>query len=118
FGRGGSGGAPIDNANISNPPLEATRGGLWMLEHTDLFNILCIPPLRPDLEVNQTTWDAAAGYVKRRGAMLIVDAPATWQEPADITPAALSAVISPGDDLTNAALYVPRIRVADPLREN
>jgi uncharacterized protein len=118
FNADGSDGNPIDDASISDPSLEATRGGLWMLEHADLFNILVIPPLRADLDVGLTTWDTAAAYVKQRRAMLIVDSPAGWDEPADITPAALAAVISPGDATTNAAIYFPRIRVADPQREN
>jgi len=118
FNADGSDGNPIDNPDISSAALEAQRGGLWMLEHADLFNLLCIPPLRPDLDVNQTTWDAAVAYAKRRRAMVIVDPPAAWDEPSDITPAALGALVSPGDDLTNAALYFPRIRAADPLREN
>jgi uncharacterized protein len=118
FNADGSDGNPIDNTNVSNPALEAQRRGLWMLEHADLFNLLVIPPLRADLDVNQTTWDAAAAFAKRRRAMVIVDSPAGWDEPADITPAALGALISQGDNLTNAALYFPRIRVADALREN
>lgn len=118
FNADGDDGNPIANSNISNPALEAQRGGLWMLEHADLFNLLCIPPLRPDLDVDKPTWVAAAAYAKRRRAMVIVDPPAGWDEPADITPLALDAVIAQGDDLTNAALYFPRIKAADPLREN
>ncbi len=118
FSADGSDGNPIDDAAISDPALESTRGGLWMLEHADLFNILVIPPLRADLDVGFATWEAAAAYVKRRRAMLIVDSPAKWDDPADITPEALAAVISPGDVTTNAAIYFPRIRVADPQREN
>lgn len=118
FTANGSDGNPISNTNISAPALEAPRRGLWMLEHADIFNLLCIPPLRADLDPDQTTWDAAAAYARRRRAMLIVDSPLAWDEPADITPAALGALISQGDDMTNAALYFPRIRAADPLREN
>jgi hypothetical protein len=118
FNADGSDGNPLANTDISNPALEAQRRGLWMLEHADLFNLLCIPPLRADLDPDQTTWDAAAAYSRRRRAMVIVDPPAAWDEPADITPVALGALISQGDDLINAALYFPRIRAADPLREN
>jgi phage tail sheath protein FI len=118
FNADGSDGNPLANTDISNPALEAQRRGLWMLEHADLFNLLCIPPLRSDLDPDQTTWDAAAAYSRRRRAMVIVDPPAAWDEPADITPVALGALISQGDDLINAALYFPRIRAADPLREN
>jgi uncharacterized protein len=118
FNADGSDGNPLVNTDISNPAFEAQRRGLWMLEHADLFNLLCIPPLRADLEPDQTTWDAAAAYSKRRRAMVIVDPPLGWDEAADITAGALGALISQGDNLTNAALYFPRIRVADALREN
>jgi len=118
FQADGSDGNAIDNPDISAPALEAPRRGLWLLEHADLFNLLCIPPLRADLEVDRTTWDTAAAYAVRRRAMLIVDPPAAWDEAADVTPAAVDAVISQGANLTNAALYFPRIRAADPLREN
>lgn len=118
FNADGGDGNPLSNTDISAPSLEAGRDGLWLLEHADLFNILCIPPLRTDLDVDQTTWDAAAAYAKMRRAMVIVDSPASWDEPSDVTPAGVNAVVSQGDNVTNAALYFPRIRAADPLREN
>jgi len=118
FAADGDDGAALDDDDISDPTLEAGRGGLWLLEHADLFNLLVIPPLRPDQDVGQATWDAAAAYAKRRRALLIIDPPAAWDEPADITAAALDGVVSQGDNLTNAALYFPSIRAADPLREN
>ena len=89
-----------------------------MLEHADIFNILLHPAAQARSRSRPDNLGCRRGVLKRRRAMLIVDAPAAWDEPADVTPAALGAVISPGDDLTNAALYFPRIRVADPLREN
>jgi len=119
FQADGSDGNPLSDADISNAAaLESQRRGLWLLEHADLFNLLVIPPLRPDLDVGKATWDVAAAYAKRRRALLIVDPPAAWDEAADVTPAAVDAVVSQGDDMTNATLYFPRIRAADPLREN
>jgi uncharacterized protein len=118
FGADGSDGDPLSDTDISDPALEAQRRGLWMLEHADLFNLLVIPPLRPDQDVGKATWDAAAAYCKRERALLIVDAPAAWDAASDVTPAAVDAVVSQGDDMTNAALYFPRLRAADPLREN
>jgi len=118
FQADGSDGNPLSDADISDPGLESQRLGLWMLEHADLFNLLVIPPLRADQDVGKATWDTAAEYVKRRRAMLIVDPPAAWDEVADLAPAAVDAVISQGEAMTNAALYFPRIRAADPLREN
>jgi uncharacterized protein len=118
FGSDGSDGNPLSDTDISAPALEAQRRGLWMLDHADLFNLLVIPPLRADMDVGKTTWDAAAKYCKDRRAMLIVDPPAAWNEASDVTPTAVDGVVSQGDTMTNAALYFPRIQVADPLREN
>ena len=119
FQADGSDGNPLSDTDISDAgALEAPRRGLWLLEHADLFNLLVIPPLRPDRDVGQATWDIAAAYAKRRRAMLIADSPAIWDEASDVTPANVDAVISQNDNMTNAALYFPRIRAADPLREN
>ena len=38
-----------------------------------------------DVDVGQATWDAAAAYAKGRRAMVIVDPPADWDEPGDVT---------------------------------
>lgn len=118
FTGGGDGGA-ITNDDIAHPALAAARRGLWMLEHADGFNLLCIPPvLGTDGEVLRATWDAAAAYAVRRRAMLLVDAPASWTTTAHMSPANVAALISPGDHLANVALYVPRIRAVDPLHGN
>lgn len=117
--RGGSDGNPLSDADISDAAtLEAPRRGLWLLEHADLFNLLVIPPLRPDQDVGQATWDVAAGYAKRRRAMLLVDAPAAWGEAADVTRTDVDAVISQNDDMINAALYFARIRAGGPSRDH
>ena len=107
--------APTDD-DISDPSLEAHRRGLWRLDRVnEPIGLITIPPLGPDQDVARRTWDAAARWAKRKRAMLIVDPPSTWQRAADVTPAAVEAVITDTDDLANAVLYVPRIVVADPL---
>jgi uncharacterized protein len=119
FQADGSDGNPLSDTDISDAgTLQAPRRGLWLLEHADLFNLLVIPPLRPDLDVGLATWDVAGAYAKQRRAMLLIDAPEAWDEAADVTPANIDAVVSQNDNMTNAALYFPRIRAADPLREN
>jgi hypothetical protein len=113
----GDDGLDITATEIVDPALEAPQRGLWMLEQADLFNLLCIPPLTREVDVPLVVWDTAAAYCRRRRAMLIVDAPAAWNEPADATapaPAGLSAVINRTD---SAAMYFPRIMAADPLKE-
>jgi hypothetical protein len=116
FNADGDDGDPIGDTEVSGAGLEGTRRGLWLLEHADLFNLLCIPPFGREADVGQQTWDAAVGFAKRRRAMVIVDPPASWDEPADITGAAGLGTVVTRDE--NAAIYFPRVRMADPLREN
>jgi hypothetical protein len=61
-------------------------------------------------------WDAALAYCKTRRAMLIVDPPAgTWDSAADVL-SNISFVDSLRDK--NACVFFPRIKAADPLKEN
>jgi uncharacterized protein len=114
--RGERRGAPPTDDAISNPALEPQRRGIWLLDRVeDVVGIIVIPPLGSGIDVGRATWDAAAAYARRRRAMLIVDPPQAWREAADITPAALDALVTPGEHLVNAALYFPRILAPDPL---
>jgi phage tail sheath protein FI len=118
FGNNGDDGAAITDAQITTGPgLQAQQRGLWMLEQADLFNLVCIPPLTRDVDVPITVWDDAAVYCRDRRAVLIVDPPSTWDEPADVVAAGtgLGAVITRTD---SAAMYFPRIMAADPLKES
>jgi phage tail sheath protein FI len=114
FQGNGNDGVAIDDNTISAPNLQANRGGLWMLDHADIFNLLVIPPLTRTTEVGQATWDAAVTYARGRRAMVIVDAPEAWTKPDQVL-AGMAGVVTPD---TNAALYFPRLRAPDPLREN
>jgi phage tail sheath protein FI len=116
FDATGDDGYDIGDTQVAGNGLEAAKRGLWALERADLFNLLCIPPFTPDTEVQKATWDAAVKYAGKRRAMLIVDPPAAWDGPDDIIGAAgLDTVV---DRSENAAIFFPRIRLADPLREN
>jgi len=114
FAQDGGDGNALTDASISSAALEAPRQGIWQLDHADLFNLLCIPPLTRTTDVGQATWDAAVAYAKRRRAMVIVDPPAAWDEPADVT-AGIGGLVTRD---ANAALYFPRVRIADPLQQN
>ncbi|MFC5569071.1 phage tail sheath family protein [Lysobacter yangpyeongensis] len=102
------------------------KSGMYALLKADLFNLLCIPPLvyarettapafeRLETDVPMNVWTAAATFCNEERALLLVDAPAAWtvaNAPAGV--ATFSAVTR-----KNAALYFPRIRVPDPLRDN
>src|SRR6266516_2819001 len=68
-------GPTLTDADLSSPALEAQKRGLWLLDHAEHFNILCIPPLSRTTDVVRATWDAAVAYAARRRAMVIVDPP-------------------------------------------
>ncbi len=116
----GSDGGVVSDAQISVGGLETTRQGLYALNKADLFNLLCIPPYTPDTDVDATTTLAkAAKYCKDHRAILIVDPPSGWTD-ADKARAGLDAVRSAvtTDNGTNAAIYFPRLKMPDSLKEN
>jgi phage tail sheath protein FI len=91
------------------------KTGIYALRKTDLFNLLSIPPLSYDTngDVAMSTWTAAAALCKERRALLIVDAPKNWSvSTASAGIGGYSAI-----ERKNAALYFPRLRMADPLQD-
>jgi phage tail sheath protein FI len=103
----------------------ALKTGIYALDKADIFNILCIPPRvqigatsgSPDFSSN--VWADALAYVKKRRAMLIVNAPAGtsgWDAIADVTDADTGIDSITRDE--NATLYFPNVMAPDPLREN
>ena len=96
----------------------ADKTGIYALEKTDLFNLLCIPPFRhegDEADVAQSTWTKALAYCKKRRAMLIVDPISTWNNPSDVE-AGVDSLRNGNPE--NAMIYFPRLRMPDPLREN
>jgi len=89
----------------------AAQTGIYALDHAEAFNLLCIPPFAPGRDVPKATWDAAVAYCRERRAILLVDPPRAWSSAAAVTPQAISDLVEPD---ANAALYVPRLVVADP----
>lgn len=88
--------------------------GIYALAKADLFTLLCLPPPVPDGDLPQTVWKAALSYCARRRAFLIVDPPAA------VTPSTVTGWPADhgltGDAARNGAVYFPRIRRPDPLR--
>ncbi len=119
----GGDGVAITDAEISDAGLAAGRQGLWALESVDLFNLLCIPPLDRETDVGDATWIAAATYCRERRAMLVVDSPEDWSTSSDPIGDAESGIDTlrgtiGSDPAHNAAVYFPRLSMADPLAEN
>ncbi|HEU4769147.1 MAG TPA: phage tail sheath C-terminal domain-containing protein, partial [Pyrinomonadaceae bacterium] len=108
----GTNGDPINQGSFVGGTLEADKRGLFSLEKADLFNLLCIPPY-VDGNVDVALIEQAAAYCERKRAMLLIDPPASWDT--------VSEVITNLDTLgtnKNSALFFPRLRQPNPLREN
>jgi phage tail sheath protein FI len=98
------------------------KTGLHALEKADRFNLLCVPPLiwvgstgtLHEEDVDLSTWSAAARLCRDRRAFLLIDAPRNW------TASTAANGVDAFRDVVreNAAIYFPRIRMADPLQEN
>jgi phage tail sheath protein FI len=114
FGSDGDDGDPITDAQISDAGLQAGRLGLWLLDLADLVNLICIPPLTRTTDVGKPTWDAALLYAADRRAIVLVDPPSDWAN-ADAAISGLSAAVTRS---SNGAIYYPRLKAPDPLREN
>ena len=113
---GSNGTLPADLANATDIiGVRANKTGLFALEDVDIFNILCIPRAA-DLATPEpfNVYSAAEVYCLERRAFLIVDLPSnidTVQEMKDFLEA------NSGLRNRNAAIYFPRLRIADPLNQ-
>jgi phage tail sheath protein FI len=117
FLTGGQDGIAPTAGEVQGAP--ANKTGIFALEDADLFNLLCIPPVAPDGDVDPAVYTAALAYCKQRRAMLIVDPRTSWVNPTAVESDANNPAgfIAPLRD-ENAILYFPRVRMADPLQEN
>jgi phage tail sheath protein FI len=124
--------APVANASITSATAGRDGGalasndvkgaagaktGIYALNKADLFNLLCLPPLALATDQEDAIWNDAATLCKERRAMLLVDAPRGW----DVGTAKTNVAAAPFGNLaarSYAAIYYPRLRLADPLAEN
>jgi uncharacterized protein len=111
---GGSDGLKLVEARFDGPNMDKDKKGLFALENADLFNLLCIPPYEPGGDIDDTLIGTAAAYCERKRAMLIVDPPVGWKTAQE----AKDGLPDIGTSSKNAALFFPRLRQPNPLREN
>lgn len=102
---------------------ETDKKGLYALEKADLFNLLCIPPYKTSdglkFDVDTPVITMATAYCEKRRAMLLIDAPSGW----DSKDKAKTAFTAPNEDFPgvrsrNAAIFFPRVKQPNPLRED
>jgi phage tail sheath protein FI len=117
-GDGGVDGGTIGSLDIIGN--EAAKTGIFALEKADLFNMLCLPPIEREGDTEATTYEVALAFCIRRRAMLLIDSPSSWTniDQAQSGIESLRGALG-GEQLTkNAAIYFPRLKMADPLKEN
>ena len=116
----GSDGSVLGTGDYNGSALNKT--GINALTKADLFNLLCIPPPTRLADTDSTVYANAVKLCVDKRAMLIVDPNFAWGA-SSATAAAnaiggLSSLGVSGTNARNAALYFPRVKQADPNREN
>ncbi len=106
-----------------NSPVKDGKQGIYQLLKTDIFNILCLPG--PPGQVGDSAHPAgiltqAAKLCLDRRAMLLVDPPTAWAGVSDAAKAGRPGGTMPlsGDLAKNAAVYFPRLMIADTEQQN
>jgi phage tail sheath protein FI len=116
--------AAVDSAALATTDYQGSqtgKTGLFALDKTDLFNLLCIPPDVRAGDTNKAVYSSALDYCVQRRAMLIVDSPVAWTSANAIVTdndAALTALGLSGERARNAALFFPRLVEPDPKRNS
>lgn len=95
--------------------VENLKTGIHCFDEKNIINLMVVPPFGPDNEIDSETFDEVAKYCQKRRAMLIVDSPITWiSKDAGYEGMKNYDAITPH---TNAAIFFPRIMMADPLED-
>lgn len=116
-----SDGVALTLDDFTGTGFEAAKKGLYALEQVDLFNLLCIPPYKDvdeagkPKDVDKALIAQANAYCEQRRAMLLVDSPSSWTDKSKAKDGIKTGV---GAVSKNAALFFPRLKQPNPLREN
>jgi hypothetical protein len=96
-------------------PLLNMRGGIYLLDRVDIFNLLCIPG-----ETDAPTISTLQEYCSQKRAFFIVDAPFLGTTSALINSGPVGSTPGPitGTYASNSAFYYPWIYAPDPLAGN
>ena len=110
---GDDGGAPRVTEDVQGNELNKT--GLHALRDADQFNLLTVPleSWSSGTAAHVDLWQTAANLCEELRGFLLIDPPSEWTDFV----AASSAAGSFQPRSPNAALYYPRVMMADPLQE-
>ncbi|MEH2241030.1 phage tail sheath family protein [Nostoc sp.] len=111
----GADGDHLDVSDFIGSNKEANKEGLYALNKADLFNILCIPPYKENHNIDYDSLvDSAAEFCQTRRAFFIIDSPIEWTDKDK----AKNGIQSIGEPTSYAAVFFPRIKQPNSLREN
>lgn len=114
-----SNGIPLTKADNFTPDgAQGIKKGMFALERADMFNIMCIPPYLASGDVDAALLSDAASYCEARRAMLLVDPPSAWTSKTAARDSFVASSGPVGIRSKNAAIYFPRLRQPNPLRDN
>jgi phage tail sheath protein FI len=105
----------LRRADFTGSGKEEAKQGLFALNKADLFNILCIPSHALGGDIEMELVGEAAKYCEDRRAMLLVDARSTW---TGKDKAKVGIETGVGTTSKNAAIFFPRLRQPNLLRDN
>ena len=116
---GGDDGSDIGQDQIIGTGFSDDKRGLYALAKADLFNLLSIPPFTFTTDVTTSVVAEAAAYCEKRRAMMIVDPPSAWTNKTTAVNQFSDATTDfIGTRSNNSAIFFPRLRQPNPLREN
>lgn len=106
--------APLVTNSYTGTGFSDAKQGLYLLKQADLFNLLCLPS-EGSADYPAGLLASATALCEQERALLIVDSASTWTD-KDAAKAGVGAYV--GSRSKNAALFFPRLKQANPLREN
>lgn len=107
-----SDGLALEEDDFIGPGTEGDKRGLYALKKADLFNLLCIPPYSNG-DVDPSLVGRAAKFCEDQRAMFLVDPRSDWVNKEQ----AKAGIGGVGTNSKNAAIFFPRLRQPNPLRE-
>lgn len=108
-----SGGGSPASADFVGPGKDSAQQGLYALEKSGGFNLLCLPPHADGRDIDPGLIAAASQYCEKKRAFLLLDPPSAW---VDARSAQAGIQHGVGTSSANAAIYFPRLLEPDPLR--
>jgi uncharacterized protein len=106
----GDDGEPLSDYDVIGS--EQRRSGLFALQGSGHFSLLCIPPLERERDVGMSTLVVAARLCRQRHALLVVDPPHDWATPGE----AVDAMRGWPFHTSDALMFYPRLHAQDRLR--